>query len=81
MRFPKIIPMSFNEVLPNKSLLGILKIYIIPNGNNTIGKKIKSCVIINEIIDIIIEIIEAIQIISWDLFGDNRAKESPSIIS
>lgn len=41
IKFPNIIPMSFSDDRPNKSVLGFLKIYRIPNGKNKIGKKIK----------------------------------------
>ena len=62
MRFPKIIPVSFKDLFPNRLLLGFLNIYIIPIGNNTMGKNIKYRVNMNDIIANTNEIIEATQI-------------------
>jgi len=76
-----MIPTSFNELLPAKSVLGFLKIYIIPKGKKTTGRNIMYWVITNENIAIVSDIIDAIQIINREIFGDNFDNESPSIIS
>ncbi|KKN09024.1 hypothetical protein LCGC14_1050710 [marine sediment metagenome] len=71
--------MSFNEVCPNKLLLGFLNIYIIPIGNKTIGRKINNLVNINDVIAIAKEINEAIQITNANLMlklqGDDSTGE------
>ena len=75
------MPISFKELLPAKSVLGFLKIYIIPKGKKTTGKNKMYWVITNENIAIVSDIIDAIQIINREAFGDNFDNESPSIIS
>jgi len=56
------MPTSFRVVRPNKSLRGFLNIYIIPKGKKIIGRNIRNCVMINEIIAIASDTKEAIHI-------------------
>ena len=81
IKFPSIIPTSFNVVLPSKSVRGFLKIYKIPKGKKIIGKNMTFWVNINANTIITIDREEAIHITSWDTFGDNFDSESPSINS
>lgn len=62
IKFPNRIPISFREVLPSKLFLGVLNIYIIPNGKNSIGMKTIYLVIMKETIAITNDIKQATQI-------------------